>query len=159
MRQKGREGYVCVIYHSTLENIQAIGNSFIQLNIKYSSKLRNSNLSFYFPSAKLNLNRDLLQNPHGPLPQFISADGRVRATINIQRGLGIGGALIDVEGLSKRIGFIPFQEFNPAILNFPLLETIPSYCWRCKSEYQLLGINMHLSSIAGRCLCDYDAYR
>ncbi|XP_035714016.1 uncharacterized protein LOC118438224 [Folsomia candida] len=89
-------------------------------------------------------------------PTFESRDKSLRATICTKQGLGVDGAIIPVKDLSSQMGYIPFCCFNQELLNKNFLDGLSSHCWRCRQPFELLGLNLQLVSIAGRCSCSYE---
>lgn len=58
-------------------------------------------------------------------------------------------------------GFVPFAAFKPTLLDGSILglsnpgDCIASKCWRCRSSFKLIGMDLDLGFIAGICSCAY----
>lgn len=58
---------------------------------------------------------------------------------------------------AQNVGYVPFDAFYEKIFNPEKLQRFPSLCWRCHSKFQLLGVDVNLTFVAGKCsYCIYD---
>ncbi len=55
------------------------------------------------------------------------------------------------------IGYIPLKEINPSIIDQQFLRDVESICFRCKFPYKLLGVNLDLTFLTGKCGCRYES--
>jgi hypothetical protein len=100
----------------------------------------------------------LNQNPILSTPPCKFTDGYGQHVSDCSRmtGLGVDGSLLDINSLIQKSGYVPFTEICGDILDYKRIREMKSHCWRCKSEYNLIGVDAGLNFVAGICKCRYD---